>query len=433
MRWDRIRLALKWLVLGSLFLLLVGPEWPPFADPEYRLQTIVQQRRFDFLRWELGAVGTKTQAILSGDHAYLGELAQKHLVLDYLEQIGEAQRLNDEIRALYTDPEVTDPAAAARSLQAELDRKRATMATIRPLAEAILQAQVGAVLAEESFALLGQPWPPVMMHMTPLPSLLVVSPRDRIEQVQQVSLEHGLPLPVWEEMETAVYEQLDRSALVVPIGGMGTYPAMIMETGSLNWLIEVTAHEWSHHWLTLQPVGVRYASDPQMRVINETIASIVDKEIARAVIARYYPEFLPAEEPPDREKEEAAPDPEEPPPFDFRAEMAETRRQVEALLAEGEVEAAELYMEARRRFFVANGYQIRKLNQAYFAFYGAYAAEPGATGEDPTGPMLRRLRRHTPSLHAFLTTVAPITSFADLERIHDRMVTAEGGTEAVGP
>lgn len=431
MRWDRVGLAVKWLLLGALLIFFLGPEWPAFADPEYRLRTIVRQRHFDFLRWELGAMGAKAQAILSQDHAYLGELEQKHLVLEYLEHVAEAQRLNNEIRVIYTDPDVADPDAEARALQAELEQKQATIAALRPLAEAIIQAQVGAVLAEESFALLGQPWPPVMMHMTPLPSLLVVSRRDRVEQTQQVSLQHGLSAAEHEEMETAVYEQLDRSALVVPIGGMGTYPAMIMETSSLNWLIEVTAHEWSHHWLTLQPVGLRYGSDPQMRVINETIASIVDQEIARAVLLRYYPEFLPPEAEP--EAEAAAPDPGEPPAFDFRAEMAETRRQVDRLLAEGEVKAAEMYMEARRRVFVEHGYPIRKLNQAYFAFYGAYAAAPGATGEDPTGPMLRRLRAQTPSLHAFLQTVAPITSFADLERIHDRIAPMETGGEATGP
>ncbi len=74
-------------------------------------------------------------------------------------------------------------------------------------------------------------------------------------------------------------------------------------------------------------------------------------------------------------------------------------------------------MEARRRVFVDNGYQIRKLNQAYFAFRGAYAAEPGARGEDPIGPLLRQLRERSPSLKAFLEQTAGITSFEDLRRL----------------
>ena len=51
-------------------------------------------------------------------------------------------------------------------------------------------------------------------------------------------------------------------------------------------------------------------------------------------------------------------------------------------------------MEQRRQLFVENGYYIRKLNQAYFAFYGAYADVPGgAAGEDPVGPAVRALPR----------------------------------------
>jgi hypothetical protein len=46
-------------------------------------------------------------------------------------------------------------------------------------------------------------------------------------------------------------------------------------------------------------------------------------------------------------------DPEQtkPPSFDFRADMRETRLRVDELLAEGEIEAAEAYMERRRLTF----------------------------------------------------------------------------------
>ncbi len=79
--------------------------------------------------------------------------------------------------------------------------------------------------------------------------------------------------------------------------------------------------------------------------------------------------------------------------------MHATRVRVDELLAAGRVEEAEQYMEERRALFVENGYMIRKLNQAYFAFYGSYADQPGATGSDPIGPALRELRYYSPSLH----------------------------------
>src|SRR5690606_25008448 len=110
-------------------------------------------------------------------------------------------------------------------------------------------------------------------------------------------------------------------------------------------------------------------------------------EIGRRVLERYYPDLVPPPAPPPDPN--AAPPP--PPAFDLGAEMHETRVTVDQLLADGRVEEAEAYMEARRQVFVANGYLIRKLNQAYFAFYGGYQAGgvPGVGGEDPIGPALR--------------------------------------------
>jgi hypothetical protein len=62
------------------------------------------------------------------------------------------------------------------------------------------------------------------MHMTPLPLVLIVSPREEIRQLYNVPLEHGLSIPTREELEDDVWRELDRSALVVPIGGLGLYP-----------------------------------------------------------------------------------------------------------------------------------------------------------------------------------------------------------------
>jgi hypothetical protein len=102
--------------------------------------------------------------------------------------------------------------------------------------------------------------------------------------------------------------------------------------------------------------------------------------------------------------------------FNFNAEMHTTRVHVDELLAKGKITEAETYMEQRRQFFFQNGYAIRKLNQAYFAFYGAYADVPGgAAGEDPVGPAVRALRAHSKSLSDFLKTIAEMSSFKQLQ------------------
>lgn len=410
----------------ALLLLLLAPEWPAFGDTGFRFRALVgRELRFDFLSWTTGALLQKGQALLAAGQQDLTEDARSAFVLDYLAQITAVQQVEAAIERAYIDPAIDDPEAATTELAAEAQALRDDIVRRQPLAEGIVQEQVAALLVTENLALGRSAWPPVLMNMTPLPYMLIVSPRDRIAQIDSASLVPGLPAEARDTLESAIYDQLDSSALVVPIGGLGTYPAMIRETGNINWLAEVTAHEWAHHWLSLHPLGVRYATDPQMRTINETVASIVGQEIGPLVIARYYPELVP---PPATTAPAAAED--DPPPFDFSAEMATTRATVDSMLATGEIEQAEAYMEQRRQLFVANGYLIRKLNQAYFAFYGGYAAQPGgAAGADPIGPMLRGLRAANPSLSAFLHDVGSVTSYDNLVALFQLRVGEEPALE----
>lgn len=429
--WMVVRVLLVMLLTG----LLIAPDWPEFGDREHQLDAIVrQERRFDFLIWEVNAFLTKAEGWATNATSLLSEADQSQQVVDYLADIQRAQRLEGEIERIYIDPATSDPESAAGALQAELDTLRADLDARQPSVEAIVQSQVAAVLADEGLAVGGWAFPPVLMHITALPEMLIISPRDRIEQVDYATLVPNISTGDKDTMEQAIYDQLDQSGLVVPIGGLGTYPSMIRERGEINWLSDTTAHEWAHHYLSLRPLGVRYLDGPAMRTINETVASIVGQEIGPTVVARYYPEFLPPEvvepltpEPPSRT-------PDEPPAFNFGAELAETRNTVDALLAEGKIEEAEAYMEERRAMFVSEGYMIRKLNQAFFAFYGGYATDPtgGAAGADPIGPMLREIRDASPSLRAFLRHVDTITSFDDLVAVYQAVV-GDGPAAALIP
>ena len=104
--------------------------------------------------------------------------------------------------------------------------------------------------------------------------------------------------------------------------------------------------------------------------------------------------------------------------------MHATRVHVDELLADGKVAEAETYMEARRQVFVDNGYFLRRLNQAYFAFYGAYADQPqGAAGEDPIGAAVRQLWDTAATPAAFLRLMAQMDSVGDLERAVGRPLT----------
>lgn len=364
---------------------------------------------FNFVRWETEAFFQKITMWLTGAENYVPADTHPDLVRDYITAIGDTKRLERELNNIYASSD--DPADESERVQEELTAVRTQLHNLQPLAEDILQNQVGDILEQEGFSRL---LPPIQIHITPLPQMLIISPRDEIQQLYAFPLEHGLTAPEKEVIEQSVFDENDFSALVEPIGGLAVYPTMIVETTNLNFIANTIAHEWTHIWLIPRPLGYKYALDPDIRTANETTASIFGDEIGAMVIETYYPEHVPQEreiETGDREQE--------PPAFDFRAEMRETRVEVDRLLAGGEIEAAEAYMEQRRQQFVENGYNIRKLNQAYFAFYGAYADGDGggAAGANPIGENVMQVRQRSNSLRQFLRTMSRIRNAGDLEAI----------------
>ncbi|MCX7939475.1 MAG: hypothetical protein N2545_08575 [Thermoflexales bacterium] len=404
------------LALALLCLALLRFDVPPYGDRAASLDRLIGAHQFDLLRWWVRAALAKARAEALAAHWHMSEEDQIALVQEYVQQLGTLDAVNAQIEALYADPLISDPHAASATLRARRDALRAWLSAHQSLVESILQDQVESVLREEGFAVGGQTLPPVRFRFTELPEVMVISRRDRIERIDGRTLTPGIPLEEKDRLEREVSRRFNVSALVVRIGGLAAYPVMLPQTTALDWLLEVLAHKWAHNYLamTLSWVGLNILSDPHALIINETTASIVGREIGPRVMARYYPQLsaaLASDVRPHPHVEEASEK------FDFRREMRATRLRVDALLAEGKIEEAEAYMEARRRVFVANGYPIRKLNQAYFAFYGAYNDEPGgapAAGDDPIGPAVQRLRAQSASLGDFLRAVASLRSLEDL-------------------
>lgn len=407
-----------YLFLLFVVILLLQGDAPPPGALETRLYPLVADVRFNFWEWEARALWEKFTLWLLQPQRYMTEPDRSAFLRDWVARVEEVRQLERRISDLYTDPSVRNPDEATAQLRLERAQLRREIALRQPIAEAILEEQVGVVLARDASSLLGQPFPQVGIHITPLPLVLIVSLRERIALIEQEELVPGLGVDKQEALEEKVDRTLGVSSLVTPIGGMSAWPAMVLEYPDLVWWTEVTAHEWVHHYLYFFPLGWSYEESGEVRAINETVASIVGQEIARRTIIRYYPDLEPPEEPvPEEEKEAAAPPPPtQPPAFDFRAEMYETRVRVDTLLLQGRIEEAERYMEQRRRVFWEHGYRIRKLNQAYFAFYGSYAAAPGgAAGKDPVGPAVRQLWRKTRDPRRFLAAVRGVTSLEELQ------------------
>jgi hypothetical protein len=335
--------------------------------------------------------------------------------------ISRARELDRAIAEIYSQLDGEEAAQEAAPQERELSELRRWLLMRQDLVEGILEEQVSTELAAEGFGFPGFVWPPVKIRFTPLPLLLVTSDRAEITRAGDIHLKAGLPVSDREAIETRIDATFsDKRSLVTPIGGLSAYPAMILETDSLIWLTDTFAHEWAHHWLLFRPLGYNYSASSKMTSINETTASIIGREIGRRVILQYYPELAdalpplprPPTSPPMTGGEAIWPD--EPPAgeFNYNREMRQTRLYVEELLQQGRIEEAEAYMEDRRQFFVDRGYNIRKLNQAYFAFYGSYATNPSTA--NPIGGQLEWLRGQSDSLRAFVHTVGTLSSHQEL-------------------
>lgn len=452
---DRLRLWLERLIFFFAMSFLLTGNALPSASLEGQLGRIVGSDRFNFVRWLAEAYAQKSEQSLLPIQDYLDDAQRAQFVVDYLDLTRRRFDAEREIDRVYADPNVADPDSATAAQRFERDRLRAELERQRPTLEAIVEAQITGALIEEGFSVGGWVFPPVQTRITPLPHILIVSPRDEIRREPGLGLPAGISVERAAQIEDSVLTQLDKSALVTSIGGLAVYPAMIIETPDLLFLLQTTAHEWVHHWLFFRPLGIQLLLDNvaggETLTINETVASLLGDEIGERALKHFYPEIARRDypqvyDPPKPvEAENTPPAVEDPNAFNFNREMHQTRVQVDEYLAEAhalnqkaneadaagredereslraEAEAwiakAEAYMEERRKLFVEQGYRIRKLNQAYFAFYGSYADQPGASGADPIGPAVRNLRAKIPGIKDFLEAVSPVTTLADLQRV----------------
>lgn len=409
-----LRALLRLLFVGVLAALLLQAAWRPPADAlDLAISDATRGQRFDLAAWEVDAIAGKLGDAVRNPAASLTEAQAVQMVREHLELAQSAAQLEREIERIYADPAAADPAAASAGQRQELAAIREQLNADASTVEAILEQQLTEIVAAEGLTTAGVVWPPARMSFSQPPQMLVVSPRDRIERLRSVDLLADLDGADRTALEESIARQANLSAYVTGIGGYGVYPTMVIDRYGLPWTAETIAHEWIHNYLAFRPLGWSFLAGGESVVINETVASIAGEELGRALLARYYPDLLPPPSPPVQTLEEIEEQAGEPVGFEFGPQMRATRLVVDALLAEGYVEEAEAFMEARRRSFAENGYPLRVLNQAYFAFHGSYAT--GAASSDPIGPKLERLRELSPSLQAFMQAAARLTSTAELD------------------
>ena len=411
----RVRLPALCLVLFALVLLLSSS--PQTRD---RIGTAIHGHDHDIVAWELRNFFDKwlsrIDSIFDDELSEQGAIAE---VREYARLTGEINRMEGQInRAISLGEPVED-------LEVERSDMHQQRLAIESRVEELIEGQVSGILAEAGMSWSvgfldadGYLFPPVDFKYENSPPVLVISPRDRIELESTRLLTPGLGVGAREDIEEDI-EKLDEdySALVINTGGVATFPAVVGASSNLQYTLRTVAHEWFHHYLVFYPLGRNYWASGEMVTINETVANIAGNEVGDAAYERYYQEGLP-EPPAPTHGPEASPTPTpEPPSFSFNSAMRETRLEADRLLAEGRIEEAEAYMEERRLVLADNGYFLRKLNQAYFAFHGSYADRP--TAVSPIGGQVRQIRDRSGTLKEFIETMSRVSSHEDLLRLVD--------------
>lgn len=379
-------------------------------DFNTRLSSIVKPYHFSIAKWELNTIFNGAKKVVWGrDKKIDGEISK---VIEYFSSVEQIKTLKSEIETIHAGAKQGDLA----SLEAELNKLQQQKMALEDSVDRIIEKQIRETLAQQGvfnpvdkYIRLKISFPPINFKLERPPHLLVISPRDRIESMREIALRQSISLEEMAEIEAEV-DQLDVSSLVVELGGFGgTYPTFVTNEAGLQFIIDTATEEWLHQYLAFKPLGFLYMLDLtgvsrnyEIATMNETLASIVSKEISSMVLEKSYPEH----ETNGKQPQVAASG------FDFNQEMRDIRRAVDKYLAQGEIEQAEEFMEQKRQYLATRGYPIRKLNQAYFAFYGTYADRP--TSVSPIGQELKTLREQSASLKDFLEAVAAMTSHRDL-------------------
>ena len=395
------------IFIGLLLVCLLGGSCTHSQSFDAQLKSIVKPYRFSIVAWELKAIAHEANQWIFGRQEEIDDGIR--VVAEYFSSTERIKTLKSEIEAANAGQGENDLA----SLEAELNRLQERKTALVGTVERIIEKQIRETLTEQGIfnpiTGLKVSFPPINFKLEKPPCLLVISPRDRIASIREITLKPSLILEEMEDIEARV-DGLDVSSLVVGLGGLGaTYPTLVANEASLRFTIDTSIEEWLHQYLVFKPLGFRYLLDVtglsrnyEIATMNETLASMVSKEIGSILYEKYYSDYE------SSANQSQAPETE----FDFNREMREIRKTVDIHLARGEIEQAEEFMEQNRQYLASMGYYIRKLNQAYFAFHGTYADRPAFIS--PIGLELKKLRAQSASLKDFLNTVAAMTSRQDL-------------------
>ena len=400
-----LTISRKGLVTVLITLLVLAAGYGDFRPSSFDLT--VDPYKYSLLLWETSNFMDKWLHKLSDLMPWTTELSREERHTQIREFFDLGQELRELERQLLDNPSGGE---AGQGLRTQIEGIYQRRGEIRATVEESIESEISQVLTQEGLASrIGLIFPPVDTVFAHSPGVLILSPRDRINMQESILMKPGLSGEIRDRIEDQILEDRNLAALVENTGGVAAFPSVVSESGGLRHAGVTAAHEWLHHWFFFQPLGQHFWDNLDMTTLNETAATLGGEAIGNRVFTAITGEQV------SRDPKSPVPaDPDAfdfPGAFDFNRAMHETRLRTEELLAQGKIEEAEAYMEKRRLFMAENQVFIRKINQAFFAFHGTYAAS--AASISPIDEQLRELRSQSESLEDFLKTVATFGSYGE--------------------
>ena len=371
---------------------------------------VARSYMFSIVSWEIKNLPNKWMNLLMESWPGNKPSRQRRLqVIDEYLEISllankERERLKGDSKFQYGSTGSTDGAKdAGNNIGDHLDQLIHRKMELKSTAEEALESELSKVIINEGFgSRLGLIFPPVDLAFEDPPTVLVTSPRDRIFRLETQLLAPDISAFERNIIEEEIFENYDLSSLIVDLSGLSTYPTITSDQAPLRAVLQTAAHEWLHAYLFFKPLGFNYSISEEMYTLNETVADLAGRELGDATFALMGGDlgissyrFQAGEDRFPR----------------FTSEMRETRIEVDHYLQNGQIEEAEIYMKERWWFLALRGYRLRKLNQAYFAFYNMYGQS--SVSISPIGDQVKEFRSNFLDTGSFVRAVSGVSSYAE--------------------
>ena len=199
-RYIRFRIKMKQLIfVGILLVCMLIGGCSGKQDFDDRLNSIVRPYLFSITAWELIAIPNELGQWIFGNQPEIDD--EISVVIEYFTNTHQIRALRPRIAAARAD----NDEANLKTLENESNRLQDRKTALESTVESIIEKQIRESLTElgiyNPLIRLRVSFPPINFTLEKPPHLLVVSPRDRIESVREITLQPDIDLEDRENIE----------------------------------------------------------------------------------------------------------------------------------------------------------------------------------------------------------------------------------------